>query len=298
MSDDKLPSRELILNGRKRKVYGSAPDDHYFSTLSDESEWPFIRFCQRYVREDYNCLDIGANVGLMTIYISDYCTSGSVICIEPNRAVFSALQKTLRANAIANAFPVNAAITERDGNLRFAEDSAYGQIDASGNAIVEGLTLATLLERCKMDRVDFIKMDVEGHEPVILRAALDLVKRLRPLIFLEFNSWSLIQNHIEPLGFLEWIVEEFAFVHALHHGPSTPNLLTPVTAENVKDVMFNNLLKHGCVDDLVVTDDISRLSPVRDIQLGEQKAVASRRSSVFPAAEALFKKISRWTRKG
>jgi hypothetical protein len=47
-----------------------------------------------------------------------------------------------QANAISNAVAENAAITGRDGKVRFAEDSAYGQIDASGNAIVEGMTLA------------------------------------------------------------------------------------------------------------------------------------------------------------
>jgi FkbM family methyltransferase len=298
MSHGELPSRELILNGRKRKVYGSAQDDHYFSTLADESEWPFIRFCERYVRDHYNCLDIGANIGLMTLYIADYCTSGRIISVEPNRLVFSALQSTLRANEVANAVPVNAAITERDGEVRFAEDSAYGHIEPSGNAVVEGITLATLLERCRMDRVDFIKMDVEGHEPVILRAARDLLKRQRPLIFLEFNSWSLIQNHVEPLGFLEWVVREFASVHAVRHGPSAPDLLTRVTAENVKSIMFDNLMKRGCVDDLVATDDVSKLNPVRDIQVSAPGAESSRRSSVFNEAGALLKKVGSLMGKG
>ena len=297
MQDGELPSRDLILNGRKRKVYGSAPDDHYFRTLGDESEWPFIRFCERCIRDDYNCLDIGANIGLMALHIADYCTSGRIVCVEPNRPVFEALQNTLRANVVANAIAVNAAITERDGDVRFTEDSAYGYIEPSGTALVEGITVETLLERCRMKRVDFIKMDVEGHEPVILRAALDLIKRQRPLIFMEFNSWSLIQNHVEPLGFLEWIIQEFNFVHVVRHGQGARDLLMRVTTKNAKSIMFDNLIKHGCVDDLVVTDDASKLNLARNIEVGAKKAENLRRSSMFSGVEALLKKVSLLTRK-
>jgi FkbM family methyltransferase len=302
MSDAKLPSRQLILNGRKRKIYGSATSDPYFSTLLDESEWPFIHFCQRYIRDDYNCVDVGANVGLMTLYISDYCRSGRIISVEPNGAVFEALQNTIRANAIGNAVPVNVAVTDRDGEVRFSEDSAYGHISPGGNAIVEGVTLATLLSRCGMDRIDFLKIDVEGHEPVILRAALEVIERDKPLIFVEFNSWSLILNHTEPFGFLEWIVATFAYVYVVTHRPPSTELLTRVTPENIRAILQDNLLKNSCVDDLVVTNDPSRLAysehflnkRFRDMQMenAELRRKMSHRLPGLTRATALLRKLS------
>jgi FkbM family methyltransferase len=302
MSDSKLASRELILNGRKRKLYGSAADDPYFSTLLDESEWPFIHFCQRYIRDDYNCVDIGANIGLMTLYISDYCRSGRIISVEPNRAVFQALQNTIKANAIGNAVPVNVAVTDRDGEVRFSEDSAYGHINSGGNTVVEGITLATLLRRCEMDRIDFLKIDVEGHEPVILRAALEVIKRDKTLIFVEFNSWSLILNHTEPFGFLEWIVATFGYVYVVSHRLPATELLTRITPENVRAILQDNLLKNSCVDDLVITNDASRLAysehflnkRFRDMQMenAELRRKTSQRLPGLTSATALLRNLS------
>ena len=299
MSDGQLPSRELILNGKKRTVYGSSADDLYFSTLCNEGEWPFNRFCQRYVRDDYNCVDIGANIGLMTFYLSEYCTSGRIVSVEPNRAVFRALQNTIRANGIKNATAVNVAIDERDGEVRFAEDSAYGHIDPSGGTLVEAMTFATLLERYKMDRVDFIKIDVEGHEPVIVRTALDVIKRDKPLIFVEFNSFSLVMSNMKPLGFLEWLLETFAFVYAVTYRSPGSELLNRVTFENRKMFIQDNMLTHRCVDDLVVTDDAAKLTYVREVQPDprELKAGTSLRGSISGAAGALLKKVSSLARK-
>jgi FkbM family methyltransferase len=300
MTEEKSPSRELILNGKKRTIYGSSADDLYFSTLCDEGEWPFNHFCQRYIRDDFNCVDIGANIGLMTLYISEYCTSGQIISVEPNRAVFRALQNTIKANGIKNASAVNAAIDEQDGEVRFSEDSAYGHIDPKGGALVEAMTFATLLERYKIDRVDFIKIDVEGHEPVILRTALDLIKRDKPLVFVEFNSFSLVMSNREPLSFLERLLETFAFVYAVTYRSPGSELLTRVTFENRKMFIQDNMLKHGCVDDLVVTDDAGKLTYVREVQPDprELQAGTSLRRSVSSAAAALLKKVTSLVRKG
>jgi FkbM family methyltransferase len=300
---DQLPYRELILNGRKRTIYGSSADDPYFSTLANEGEWPFLRFCERYLRDEYNCLDIGANVGLMTSHMSEYCTSGKIICVEPNRAIFSALQKNIEANGIKNAAAVNAAVSEQDGELRFTEESASGHIDPAGTAVVESVTLSTLLARHGIDRVDFIKMDVEGYEPVLLRGNLDVLKRDKPLVFLEFHSLALImETRTEPLGFLEWILQSFAHVFMVTYRPPAPELLTRITPENVRALFYDNVMKHGCVDDLLVTDDPEKLTYCSDFPDRQSRRLQReneiRRKASLPAfllarAKTLWEPVSR-----
>jgi hypothetical protein len=62
----------------------------------------------------------------------------------------------------------------------------------------------------------------------------------------------------------------------------------------------DNMLKHGCVDDLVVTDDAGKLTYVRKVQPDPRELTAetSLRQSVSMAAGALLKKVSSLTRKG
>jgi FkbM family methyltransferase len=305
MSETELPFRDLILNGKERRIYGSAPDDPYFSTLVNEGEWPFLHICQRYVRDDYNCLDIGANVGLMTLHLSEYCTSGKIVSVEANRSICSALKKTIESNNIKNAVAVHAAINDEDRELRFREESAFGRIDPDGTAIVEGMTLSALVSTYGIGRIDFIKMDVEGYEPVLLRGNLDLLKRDKPLLFVEFNSLTLIlETRTEPFTFLEWLVKTFAFVHVINYRSRDVEFLTRLTPANLRPFIRDNLVKHGFVDDLLITDDPNKLAYAdgflnhrfRDMQM--ENAELKRKLAVGPFglgnARALVNKISSW----
>jgi hypothetical protein len=64
--------------------------------------------------------------------------------------------------------------------------------------------------------------------------------------------------------------------------------------------IHDNMLKHGCVDDLVVTDDAGKLTYVREVQPDprELQAGTSSRGSVSTAAGVLLKKVSSLVRKG
>jgi hypothetical protein len=104
---------------------------------------------------------------------------------------------------------------------------------------------------------------------------------------------------MKPLGFLEWLLETFAFVYAVTYRSPGSELLNRVTFENRKMFIQDNMLMHRCVDDLVVTDDAAKLTYVRDVQPDprEPKAETSLRRSISSAAEALLKKVSWLARK-
>lgn len=258
-SEAPLATRQIKFLGKDRTIAGISAEDPYFSGLHDDYEWPFKHFCRRYIREGYNCVDIGANIGLMSMYISEFCRPGRVVSAEPNRRVFSALQRNLATNGAHNVTPFNVALNERDGDIRFQENSAYGRVDERGDAVIEGVTFSTLLQRAGLDRVDFVKIDVEGFEPVVLRSALDQLRIHKPLIFMEFNTWALLSGtRTEPLGFMEWILNTFAMVHVVQ--PDSPDLLRRVTIDEVESFIEDNIFKHGSLNDLVITDDPERMA--------------------------------------
>ena len=258
-SDAPLVTRQIKLLDKDRTIAGIATDDPYFSGLHDDYEWPFKHFCRRYLREGYDCVDIGANIGVMSLYISEFCRPGRVVSAEPNRRVFSALQRNLKVNGATNVTPFNVALNDHDGEIRFQENSAYGRVHDSGDAVVEGVTFATLLQRAGLESVDFVKIDVEGFEPVVLRSALDQLKRHRPLVFMEFNTWALLSgSRTEPIGFIEWILNTFAAVYVVQS--HSPDLLRRLTIADAESFVEDNIFKHGSVNDLVFTDDPERMA--------------------------------------
>jgi hypothetical protein len=68
-----------------------------------------------------------------------------------------------------------------------------------------------------LDRLDVIKIDIEGHEPMAWPSLEGLVRKHRPVVFTEFNPVA-IRNHsrVEPEIYLEQLLVNSPTIHALH----------------------------------------------------------------------------------
>jgi FkbM family methyltransferase len=117
-------------------------------------------------------LDLGGNLGLHSILMAR--TGFAVTCYEPDPVHFERLQRNLALNGLESVRPVNAAISTTRGSLDFIRvlGNTTGSHIAGSKANVYGPT-----ERFPVDvvpfgeiaaGVDFVKMDVEGHEATIL----------------------------------------------------------------------------------------------------------------------------------
>lgn len=236
--------------------------------------------------------------------LSDFCPNGSVVAVEPNRDVGRALDENIRDNGLSNVKIVRSAIGDRTGTTCFHENSAYGHIADTG-VTVPVMTLANLLAETGLSRVDFVKIDVEGFEPVVLRNAFDLLDAQRALIYLEFNSWCLIAfSRTNPAEFIDWLFDKFQSVSVVR--PSPDGLLRKLTRGDAQGFIHDNLLKHGCVNDLVVTNHPERLdySPAytekrffamqgeRDLALAAQNRLQAERDALAAQIEALHQSSS------
>lgn len=253
------PVKTVIMKGKTFRVAGISKDDPYFSSISDDFESEFSRFCTRLIAKDYVCIDIGANIGLKTLLLSQHVPDGKIIAIEANPKVGSILAKNVEASGQTNITVVQTAVGDTDGFVHFAGDSAYGHIAAAG-VEVPVQRLASIIQSAGLDRADFIKIDVEGFEFPILRDSLDLINQHRSLVLFEFNSWCQIAySRISPLDFLEWIFAHFSFVARIDPKGTGDQLIQRLVPGQELDVLHANMMQDGCVTDLLVTNDSSRL---------------------------------------
>jgi FkbM family methyltransferase len=117
-------------------------------------------------------LDMGANIGLHSIMMSR--CSFQVTCFEPDPHHFSLLTHNLSNNNINSVTAVNAAVSVKEGTMEFvrvlgnttgshlagSKSNLYGEVERFP---VKVLSFAELIKG-----IDFVKLDVEGHEKVIL----------------------------------------------------------------------------------------------------------------------------------
>jgi FkbM family methyltransferase len=134
---------------------------------------------RRLVREGMTFVDVGANKGDFTLLAARLVgSSGQVISIEPAPENYSYLCRSIELNGYRNVRTFALALSDSEGSakLRLAPTSgghtlAPEQKIGDNTVAVETATLDSLLARCGIDKVDVIKIDVQGWELQVLRGA-------------------------------------------------------------------------------------------------------------------------------
>lgn len=146
-------------------------------------------------------LDLGANIGTHTVaWARTMRDWGRVLAVEAQERVFYALAGNIALNNLFNAKAMCAVVSARDGWLNVpvldhqrpasfgslelirATDEDIGQIPQV-HTVVRMLTIDFISEG---DRVDLIKLDIEGMEVTALEGAESTIERCRPVIFAEW----------------------------------------------------------------------------------------------------------------
>lgn len=127
-------------------------------------------------------LDLGAFNGNSTIDLARRAgRSGQIIAFEPNGNIAVVARENLVKMGVS-AEIVNSAVGEEEGELRFKKGGAASRIDPNGDIIVPVQTVDRFLAKRGIDRIDFLKLDIEGHEVQALKGAAETIRNSRPKI--------------------------------------------------------------------------------------------------------------------
>ena len=113
-------------------------------------------------------LDIGAGIGTEALPFAHLAgDAGKVISVEAHPATFAMLERVCRLNDLKNVELVQAAVMDSDepvmiSDMRegFCQENRVGD---PGGIEVPGVTIADLVAKFNLDRIDFIKMNIEGR---------------------------------------------------------------------------------------------------------------------------------------
>jgi len=159
-------------------------------------------------------LDIGANIGLHSLYLSHAFSQAKIFSFEASPRVFKDLNLNKSLNGCANLEVLNLALGDRPGEMSFYEPSGkkienrglgsfnHDNVPADFSEVV--LQIATvdsvIEERLEPDeKVTMIKIDVQGHEGPVLQGAITCLTEHRPVVFMELE----MENFKEPMKVLE-----------------------------------------------------------------------------------------------
>lgn len=157
-----------------------------------------LDFLRRHLQPGSTFVDVGANVGTFTLPIARHVgRGGRAIAVEPHPTAFRRLTFNAGEHQFSNVTLLNCAIGEKEGTLSISTDQANlgaCRISDSGMS-VPAKTLLGVIKECGADRIDALKVDVEGYEDKVLmpffrEAPSSLWPAAVAIEHLEHENWS------------------------------------------------------------------------------------------------------------
>lgn len=153
-------------------------------------------------------LDLGANIGTISVALA--AKGASVYGFEMLEENLAHLRSSIDANGLTALHLVEGAVSDYRGVIEIGGESAWGTLAPGSGKTVETVVIDQWAEEIGLDRLDFVKIDVEGSEMAALRGARELIQKYKPDMLIEANiltcgssnySYIEIMNFMENLGY-------------------------------------------------------------------------------------------------
>jgi FkbM family methyltransferase len=153
-------------------------------------------------------VDVGANIGIYTLAASKIVgETGRVLAFEPSVQSSPLLAKNIALNGLTNVHTFPVALSQKKGRAwlhrgpnptlnSFGKDPSW---KGDGEEVVTEI-LDQVLRKTHIDRVDVIKMDVQGAEELVLRGASNTVTSAHPVVIFEVWPEGAMLLGLSPYG--------------------------------------------------------------------------------------------------
>ena len=172
-------------------------------------------------------IDIGAHIGVFSVYAASKADQGRVIALEPFQDNFQLLQKNRELNHLDNLTIIAKAVGAQSGQreLFMADDSSGGHSLYFGKnrktISVTTISFQELITEQNIQKIDFLKMDCEGSEYEIFYPLPDTIWSIIQKISMEFHEIDeqrnirTLKQLMESKGFtVEYIPDPLRILYA------------------------------------------------------------------------------------
>ena len=167
-------------------------------------------FLNKIVKQGDVCIDIGANLGYLTVVLSKLAgVKGKVYAVEPVKPVLSALKKNTKHLKNVEVLPF--ALGDDNKLIQLGNNSIKnsGYLGSGSHFVLEKDADAEIVFEAEMrkgselfghlNKIDFVKCDIEGYEMVVIPEMEQIINKFKPILLIE----SLKEKRKQMLAFFK-----------------------------------------------------------------------------------------------
>lgn len=207
------------------------------------------RFYDSFIRPDMVIFDVGSNIGSVSAYFAKRLSNyGSLHCFEPGNSAFKQLKNNIHNKYNTNVFLNNFAIGDFDGETSF---HLYPESHSSWNSIhrrplenygisveVEQVvkvpisTLDTYCSKNRINKIDLLKLDLEGSELQALIGAKEMLRNSKiEICIFEFGQTTFDQGNSPDALVRFWQNYNYTLSNVIPYDPLFPGGRSSKTAQ-------------------------------------------------------------------
>ena len=190
-------------------MFVNTQDEYISRSILATGEWePHIRLAfTKLVKAGDVVLDIGANIGTHTLFLSRLATNeGKVIAFEPCKINHDILMMNLALNRCHNVDLYKYGVGEKEGKMYIESKwNATDKVQNYGCVVLQTASTSEAdecihimnLDSMNLPKVDVVKIDAENMEDQVLLGMKDTIKRCKPRIVVEIHETDM--DKVKPI---------------------------------------------------------------------------------------------------
>jgi FkbM family methyltransferase len=206
-----------------------------------------ITCIQNHLQKGGVFFDIGANIGCHSLIAAEKVgENGQIHAFEAISKTYKKLQANIELNGFKNIHTNQVAVYNKSATLDFyiANDdnlgmsSLYQRKDISTNLEqVEAITLDSYVQNNRIEKIDFIKIDIEGAELSAIQGMQETLRHFKPNLLIEISEEIIHETNQSSLGIISLLQQLGYSMYALTE--SGDLIETQIEISNIHDYFFS-----------------------------------------------------------
>jgi FkbM family methyltransferase len=216
------------------------------SLLMGTFEPDVTRIIESFCQPGWTILDVGANIGAHTLRFGKVAgSSGKVYAFEPTEYAYRKLLRNIALDQLDSTEAFQVAVSNRNQTQQALNYRSSWRTDGrnvSGAGLVDVVRLDDWCAENGVQRIDCIKVDVDGDEWPVLKGAEQVLRRYRPLIIIEIGAWHFRRVEENPLSLLRQLGYRFWDAKTCSEYPDLESIRAVLPAEDDQMTYSMNVL--------------------------------------------------------